>query len=37
MLLTEFEKYKVTINAMKKDIAYLPIEIEKLEEENIIL
>ena len=37
MLLTESEKYEVTINAIKKDIAYKPIEIAKLEEENNIL
>ena len=37
MLLTESEKYEVTINAIKKDIAYMPIEIAKLEEENNIL
>ena len=38
MLLTEPEKYKNAINALKKDIAYMPIELKKkLEEENIIL
>ena len=37
MLLTESERYKVVINAIKKDFAYKPIEIEKLEEEEIIL
>ena len=35
MLLAEPEKYR---NAIKKDIAYMPIELKKkLEEENIIL
>ena len=38
MLLAEPEKYKDAINAIKKDIAYMPIELkEKLEEEKIIL
>jgi len=38
MLLAEPEKYKDSINAIKKDISYLPIEIyKKIEEENIIL
>ena len=38
MLLAEPEKYKDPINAIKKDIAYMPIELKKkLEEENIIL
>ena len=38
MLLTEPEKYRDAINAIKKDIAYMPIELKKkLEEENIIL
>ena len=38
MLLTEPEKYKDAINAIKKDIAYMPVELKtKLEEENIIL
>jgi len=38
MLLAEPEKYRDAINAIKKDIAYMPIEIKKkLEEENIIL
>ena len=37
-LLTDPEKYKDAINAIKKDIAYMPIELKKkLEEENIIL
>ena len=38
MLLAEPEKYRDSINAIKKDIAYMPIELKKkLEEENIIL
>ena len=38
MLLAEPEKYKDAINAIKKDIAYMPIELKKkLEEKNIIL
>ncbi len=38
MLLVEPEKYKDAIDAIKKDIAYMPIELKKkLEEENIIL
>ena len=38
MLLDEPEKYRDAINAIKKDIAYMPIELKKkLEEENIIL
>ena len=37
-LLAEPEKYKDAINAIKKDIAYMPLELKKkLEEENIIL
>ena len=37
MLLDEPEKYRDAINAIKKDIAYMPIELKKkLEEENII-
>ena len=37
MLLAEPEKYKDAIDAIKKDIAYMPIELKKkLEEENII-
>ena len=37
MLLAEPEKYKNAINAIKKDIAYMPIELKKkLEEENIL-
>ena len=38
MLLAEPEKYKDAIKAIKKDIAYITIELKKkLEEENIIL
>ena len=38
MLLADPEKYKDAINAIKKYIAYIPIELKKkLEEENIIL
>ena len=38
MLLAEPEKYRDAINANKKDIAYMPIELKKkLEEEKIIL
>ena len=38
MLLAESEKYRDAINAIKKDIAYMPIELKKkLAEENIIL
>ena len=38
MLLAEPENYKDSINAIKKDIAYMPLELKKkLEEENIIL
>ena len=38
MLLAEPEKFRDAINAIKKDIAYMPIELKKkLEEENIIL
>ena len=38
MLLADHEKYKDAIDAIKKDIAYMPIELKKkLEEENIIL
>ena len=38
MLLADPEKYRDSIDAIKKDIAYMPIELkEKLEEENIIL
>ena len=36
MLMAEPEKYKDAIDAIKKDIAYMPIELKKkLEEENI--
>ena len=38
MLLAEPEKYKDAIEAIKKDIDYMPIELKKkLEEENITL
>ena len=38
MLLSEPEKYMDAIKAIKKDIAYMPLELKKkLEEENIIL
>ena len=38
MLLAEPEKYRNATNAIKKGIAYMPIELKKkLEEENIIL
>jgi len=38
MPLAEPEKYRNAINAIKKDIAYMPKELKKkLEEENIIL
>ena len=38
MLLAEPEKYRDAINAIKRDIAYMPVELKKkLEEENIIL
>ena len=37
MLLAEPESYGDAINAIKKVIAYMPIELKKLEEENIIL
>ena len=38
MRLAEPEKYEDAINAIKKDIAYMPVELKKkLEEENIIL
>ena len=37
LLLAEPEKYKDAINAIKRDIAYMPLELKKkLEEENII-
>ena len=38
ILLADSEKYRDAINAIKKDIEYMPIELKKkLEEENIIL
>ena len=38
MLLAEPEKYKDAIEAIKKDIVYMPIELKKkLEEDNISL
>ena len=38
MLLAQPEKYKDAIDAIKKDIAYMPIELKKkLDEENINL
>ncbi len=38
MLLAEPEKYKDAINAIKKDIAYIPVELrKKLEKEDITL
>ena len=38
MLLAEPENYRDAINAIKKDIAYMPLELKKkLDEENIIL
>ncbi len=38
MLLAVPEKYRDAINVIKKDIAYMPIELKKkLEEEKIIL
>ena len=38
MLLAEPEKYKDAIDAVKKDIDYMPIELKKkLEDENITL
>ena len=36
MLLAEPEKYKDAINAIKKDIAYIPVELRKKLEEKII-
>ena len=37
MLLTSSKKYKKALDAIKKDIEYLPIELKrKLKEENII-
>ena len=38
MLLAEPGKYKDAIDAIKKDITYMPIELKKkLEEDNILL
>ena len=38
ILLAEPEKYRDAINAIKKDIEYMPVDLKKkLEEENIIL
>ena len=38
MLLAEPEKYRDAIDAIKKDIAYMPVELKKkLDGENIIL
>ena len=38
MLLAEPQKYRDAIDAIKKDIAYMPVELKKkLEEESIIL
>ena len=38
MLYAEPEKYKDAIDAIKKDIAYMPVELKKkLKEEKIIL
>tara|TARA_S200000501_G_scaffold210602_1_gene197838 strand:+ start:363 stop:530 length:168 start_codon:yes stop_codon:yes gene_type:complete len=37
-LLSDPEKYRDAIDAIKKDIAYMPLELKKkLDEENIIL
>ena len=37
-LLSDPERYKNAINAIKKDIAYMPLELKKkLEEENITI
>ena len=37
-LLSDPEKYRDAINAIKKDISYMPLELKKkLEEENITL
>ena len=36
MLLAEPGKYKDAINAIKKDIAYIPVELRKKLEEKII-
>ena len=38
LLLSDPEKYKDAIDAVKKDISYMPVELKKkLEEENITL
>ena len=38
MLLADHKKYKDAIDAIKKDVAYMPIELKKkLKEENITL
>ena len=37
MLLCESENYRDAVYAIKKDIAYKPVELKKLEEENIVL
>ncbi len=38
MLLSDRERYKEAIEAIKRDITYMPLELkEKLEKENIIL
>ena len=37
MLLAEPEKYKDAINAIKKDIAFMPLELKKILEEEKIL
>ncbi len=38
MLLAKPEKYRDAINAIKEDIAYMPIELKKkLEEENYLM
>ena len=37
MLLAEPEKYRDPINAIKKDIAYMPLELKKNLRKNIIL
>ena len=38
LLLAKPDKYRDAINAIRKDIEYMPIELKKkLEEENIIL
>ena len=37
MILTEHVSYGDAINAIKKDIAYMPKELKKLEEENYLM